>query len=163
MLDAIRVSLDGGTESTHDAWRGESSYSRAISGTQAAVDEGIRVQFQMVLMRSTHHEAQALLELAAQLGVGGVTFLQMLPIGEGKAIAEQQMLTDDEARATFDALTVPSGVRVRLRTRGSADGFTVLRADGYAWRNTGGATSISAFLPVTGPEDLHLPTTGSAA
>ncbi|TQF05553.1 radical SAM protein [Kitasatospora acidiphila] len=162
-LDAIRISLDGATEATHDAWRGAESYSRAIDGTRAAVGEGLRVQFQMVLMRSNQHEAQALLELAAQLGVGGVTFLQMLPIGEGKAIAEQQMLTDDQATAAIEALTVPDGLRVRLRTRDSADGFTVLRADGYAWRNTGGATGIAAFIPVTGPQDLHLPTARSAS
>ncbi|MDH6144139.1 sulfatase maturation enzyme AslB (radical SAM superfamily) [Kitasatospora sp. GP30] len=162
-LDAIRVSLDGATAATHDTWRGTDSHSRAIDGTQAAVAAGLRVQFQMVLMRSTYHEAQALLDLASQLGVGGVTFLQLLPIGEGQAIADDQMLTDEQARAAVYSLTVPDGVRVRLRTRGSADGFTVLRADGYAWRNTGGATSITAFLPVNGPEDLHLPTAASAS
>lgn len=157
VVDAIRVSVDGATEHTHDTWRGAGSYQRAVTGIRAAVDEGMRVQLQMVLMRSTHHEAQALLDLAARLGAGGVTFLQMLPIGDGASIAAREMLTDDEALATADSLTIPDGVQMRLRTRSSADGFTVLRADGYAWRNTDGANNIAAFIPVTGPQDLRLP------
>ncbi|MFJ6141663.1 radical SAM protein [Kitasatospora sp. NPDC092286] len=162
-VDAVRVSLDGATEATHDHWRGADSYQHAVAGIRAAVAEGLPVQLQMVLMQANQHEAQALLERAAHLGVGGVTFLQMLPIGDGAAVADEQMLTDDQARAAIDALTVPDGLRVRLRTRGSADGFTVLRADGYAYRNTGGATRISAFNPVTGPQDLHLPTVRSSS
>ncbi|MGW2544042.1 radical SAM protein [Kitasatospora sp. NPDC001574] len=161
-VDALRVSLDGATEATHDHWRGPGSHRRAMAGIRAAAAEGLPVQLQMVLMRANRHEAQALLDLAAHLGVGGVTFLQMLPIGEGAAHTGQ-MLTDDQARTTVCALTVPDGLRVRLRTRGSADGFTVLRADGYAYRNGGGATRISAFTPVTGPQDLHLPTARSTS
>ncbi|MFD8783756.1 radical SAM protein [Kitasatospora sp. NPDC059599] len=160
-VDAIRVSLDGATEDTHDTWRGPNSYQRAITGIHAAVDEGLLVQLQMVLMQSNKHEAQQLVDLAAQLGAGGVTFLQMLPIGDGAALAAGQMLTDEQAQAVVEPLTVPDGVRVRLRTRQSAGGFTVLRADGYAWRNTLGATGISAFVPVTGPADLRLPTSRS--
>ncbi|MFF2616844.1 radical SAM protein [Kitasatospora sp. NPDC058046] len=162
-LDAIRVSLDGATEATHDRWRGQDSYRRAVAGIRAAVDEGLFVQLQMVLMRSNQHEAQELLDRAAQLGAGGVTFLQMLPIGEGTALAAEQMLTDEQAREIVSPLAVPDGVRVRLRTRTSAGGFTVLRADGYAWRNTRGATGISAFVPVTGPADLRLPTSGGSS
>ncbi|MFF2146217.1 radical SAM protein [Kitasatospora sp. NPDC058190] len=162
-LDAIRVSLDGATAATHDTWRGQDSYRRAIAGIRAAVDEGLFVQLQMVLMQANKHEAQQLLDLAAQLGAGGVTFLQMLPIGSGAALAAEQMLTDEQAQEIVAPLTVPAGVRVRLRTRTSAGGFTVLRADGYAWRNTRGATGISAFIPVTGPGDLRLPTSGSTS
>ncbi|MFE5587321.1 radical SAM protein [Kitasatospora sp. NPDC056531] len=162
-LNAIRVSLDGATETTHDTWRGRDSYRRAIAGIRAAVGEGLFVQLQMVLMQSNKHEAQELLDLAAQLGAGGVTFLQMLPIGSGAALAAEQMLTDEQAQEIVAPLTVPAGVRVRLRTRKSAGGFTVLRADGYAWRNTRGATGISAFIPVTGPADLRLPTSGSTS
>ncbi|WP_327673400.1 radical SAM protein [Kitasatospora sp. NBC_00458] len=162
-FDAIRVSLDGATEATHDTWRGQDSYRRAVEGIHAAAAEGLFVQLQMVLMQSNKHEAQELLELAAHLGAGGVTFLQMLPIGSGAALAAEQMLTDEQAQDTVTPLTAPDGVRVRLRTRTSAGGFTVLRADGYAWRNTRGATGISAFIPVTGPADLRLPTPGSAS
>ncbi|MFF3071133.1 radical SAM protein [Kitasatospora sp. NPDC057904] len=162
-LDAIRVSLDGATAATHDTWRGQDSYRRAITGIRAAVAEGLFVQLQMVLMQANKHEAQELLNLAAQLGAGGVSFLQMLPIGDGAALAAEQMLTDDQAQETVGPLTVPAGVRVRLRTRHSAGGFTVLRADGFAWRNTRGATGISAFVPVTGPADLRLPTSGSSS
>ncbi|MEU6974067.1 radical SAM protein [Kitasatospora aureofaciens] len=162
-LDAIRVSLDGATAATHDTWRGQDSHRHAVAGIRAAVAEGLFVQLQMVLMHANKHEAQQLLELATHLGAGGVTFLQMLPIGEGEALAAEQMLTDEQAREVVDRLTVPDGVRVRLRTRTSAGGFTVLRADGFAWRNTRDATDISVFIPVTGPGDLRLPIPGSAS
>ncbi|MFG2913123.1 radical SAM protein [Kitasatospora sp. NPDC048298] len=162
-VDAIRVSLDGATEATHDTWRGQDSYRRAIAGIRAAVGEGLFVQLQMVLMQANKHEAQDLLERAAQLGAGGATFLQMLPIGDGAALASEQMLTDEQAQEIVGSLAVPDGVRVRLRTRTSAGGFTVLRADGYAWRNTRGAAGIAAAVPVVGPADLRLPASGSTS
>ncbi|KWW98582.1 Molybdenum cofactor biosynthesis protein MoaA [Carbonactinospora thermoautotrophica] len=155
-VDAIRVSLDGPDPARHDAWRGRDSFARAVDGIRAAVEAGLRIQIQTVLMRSTWDSAQEMVDLAATLGAGGVTFLQMLPLGEGAALAREQMLTDAEAATTIAALRIPPGVSVRLRTREAAEGFTVVRADGQAWRNTDRAHRIAAFRPLRRPADLYL-------
>ena len=155
-IDAIRVSLDGPQAWVHDTWRGPGSFERAVSGIRAAVDAGIPVQIQTVLMASTYRYLQKTVELAAITGALGVTVLQMLPIGDGAALAPNETVCDEEARRIVDSLTVPDGLTVRLRTREAAAGFTVIRADGWIWRNTHRAEEISAVRPLTRPADVAL-------
>jgi len=161
-LDAIRVSLDGSNETSHDSIRGAGSFTRAQEGIRAAVSAGIPLQIQMVLMTSNHAATQQMVDLAVELGAGGVTFLQMLPIGAGRRLPDQ-MLTDLAATRVLAGLRVPEGLRIRLRTRSCAGGFTVVRADGRVWRNDNRALHIDGVRPLTTVADLALsPRDGSA-
>jgi len=155
-IDAVRVSFDGADRHNHDRLRGPGSFSRAAEGVQAAVAAGLPVQIQTVLMRATVPQAQAMVDLAAGLGAGGITFLQMLPIGTGTAIAAETALDDNTAEQIVGALDVPDGFRLRLRTRGQAGGFTVVRADGWVWRNNADATGIGGLHRLQHPGDLAL-------
>lgn len=156
-VDAIRVSLDGPDAERHDHWRGTGSFERAIAGIRAAVAHGIPTQIQTVLLRSTARASvRPMTELAAALGAHGVTFLQMLPIGEGAALADTEQLTDDEATDLLAELSTTAAVPVRLRTREAAGGFTVIRADGQVWRNQPGSHAISSLRPLLGVNDLAL-------
>jgi sulfatase maturation enzyme AslB (radical SAM superfamily) len=154
VADAVRVSLDGPDAASHDAWRGEGSFRRALEGIGACTRLGIAVQIQTVLMASNRHRAQAMVRLASDAGAGGLTFLQMLPIGEGAALGEREALTDDDARSLVGGLQVPAGLHVRLRERDAAGGFTVIRADGMVWRNLPGAASIRPVRRLVDPGDL---------
>jgi MoaA/NifB/PqqE/SkfB family radical SAM enzyme len=162
-VDAIRVSLDGPDPRAHDALRGAGSFSRAIVGIAASRAAGIPVQVQSVLMAATAARAQGMVDLAAQAGATGVTFLQMLPLGQGKELASREMLTDHDATELISSLRVPQGVTVRLRTREAADGFTVIRADGQVWRNAPGALAISPARPLAQPGDLSLTSADGSA
>lgn len=157
VLDAIRVSFDGPDAASHDRWRGAGSYDRAVAGAHAAVAQNIPVQLHVVLMRSTILHAQSAVDLAAELGAVGVTFLQMLPIGDGALLAAAETVSDTDARRHIASLRVPDGLRVRLRTRELADGFTVVRADGQVYRNVHGATGIQPTHPLLTASDLYLP------
>ena len=152
-VDAIRVSLDGPDQASHDHVRGEGSFTRAMQGIRTALEEGMAVQVQTVLMAGNQAHAQQMVDLAAALGVGGVTFLQMLPIGAGSML-RQQMLTDPDALTLLDRVRVPGGLRVRLRTRAAAGGFTVVRADGRVWRNNHNGQHIGGLRPLTTAADL---------
>jgi MoaA/NifB/PqqE/SkfB family radical SAM enzyme len=162
-VDAIRVSLDGPDPRAHDALRGAGSFSRAIVGIATSRAAGIPVQVQSVLMAATAARAQGMVDLAAQAGATGVTFLQMLPLGQGKELASREMLTDQDATELVSSLRVPQGVAVRLRTREAADGFTVIRADGQVWRNAPGALAISPARPLARPGDLALTSADGSA
>ncbi|MCK9872394.1 radical SAM protein [Nocardiopsis dassonvillei] len=155
-VDAVAVSLDGPTAHVHDAWRGKGSFDRALVGVRACTRLGLRVQLQTVLMADTTNHAQQVVDLAADLGAGGVTFLQMLPIGDGAALAPSQMLNDTDAQKVVDGLTTPKGVQVRLRRRDAAGGFSVIRADGRLWRNAPSAEGIGALRVLREAEDLAL-------
>jgi MoaA/NifB/PqqE/SkfB family radical SAM enzyme len=141
-VDAVRVSLDGPDPARHDAVRGPRSFRRAIDGIVAARVAGLSVQVQTVIRASlTHHDLQGIVHLAARLGAHGVTFLQMLPLGEGAALPAE-LVDDANARALVESLTVPAGLAIRLRTRAAAGNFTVVRADGQIWRNRSDAAGI---------------------
>ncbi len=156
-VDAVRVSLDGPDAERHDHWRGTGSFERAVAGIRAAVAHGIPTQIQTVLLRSTARASvRPMIELAAALGAHGVTFLQMLPIGEGAALADAEQLTDDEATDLLGELSITPAVPVRLRTREAAGGFTVIRADGQVWRNQPGSHVISSLRPLLRVNDLAL-------
>lgn len=155
-VDAVRVSFDGPDAESHDRLRGSGSFRRAVAGVRAAVAHAIPTQLQTVLMTSSHGTAQRMVDLAADLGVDGVTFLQMLPIGEGAALADTEQLTDEQARSTVADLDIPGAVTVRLRTREDAGGFTVIRADGRVWRNDPTAEGIAILHSLTSPSDLAL-------
>lgn len=152
-LDAVRVSLDGPDEASHDRIRGAGSFTHAREGIQAALSAGIPLQIQMVLMTSNYATAQQVVDLAADLGAGGVTFLQMLPIGAGAQL-QTELLTDPAATHLLAQLKMPDGLRIRLRTRASAGGFTVVRADGRVWRNDPRALHIDGLQPLTTAADL---------
>ena len=162
-VDAILVSLDGPDPLAHDALRGEGSFSRALVGIATSRAAGIPVQVQSVLMTTTASRAQHMVDLAAQTGAAGVTFLQMLPLGRGQELAGREMLTDQDATELVSSLRLPDGVGVRLRTREAADGFTVIRADGQVWRNAPGALAIGPARPLARPEDLVLATADGSA
>jgi MoaA/NifB/PqqE/SkfB family radical SAM enzyme len=155
-LDAVRVSLDGPDPDRHDRWRGSGSFDRAVAGIRAAVAHGIPVQLQTVLMRQSAPYAEKMLPLAASLGVHGVTFLQMLPIGEAASLAATELIPDDEAHGLLARMPQIDGVDVRLRTRASAGGFTVIRADGQVWRNHPDANLITTRRPLRTAADLEL-------
>ncbi|OXM44126.1 radical SAM protein [Amycolatopsis alba] len=156
-VDAVRVSLDGPDAERHDRWRGAGSFDHAVTGIRAAIAQDIPTQIQAVLLRSTAQASmRAMVDLAATVGASGVTFLQMLPIGEGAALAGTEQLTDDEALGLLAELKTTAAVPVRLRTRQAAGGFTVIRSDGQIWRNQPGAHAISALRPLHTASDLAL-------
>jgi hypothetical protein len=113
-------------------------------------------------MQSTAHRAQSVADLAADLGAVGVTFLQMLPIGDGAHLAASELVEDADARRIVESLQPPHRLRVRLRTRELAEGFTVIRADGQVYHNVRGATEIQAARPLQTAADLDLPLTEGA-
>ncbi|MET8683616.1 radical SAM protein [Streptomyces sp. NPDC004732] len=161
-VDAVRVSFDGPDAASHDHWRGSGSFDRAVAGVRAAVALNVPVQLHAVLMQSTAHRAQSVADLAAELGAVGVTFLQMLPIGDGANLAATEMINDADAERIVASVQAPDGVRVRLRTRELAEGFTVVRADGQVYRNVHGATDIQPTHPLVFAADLHLPVSEGA-
>jgi sulfatase maturation enzyme AslB (radical SAM superfamily) len=157
-VDALRISLDGSTPELHDKWRGQHSFARALEGLRTAVRLGVPVQIQTVAMRSTIVGLQDMVKMAAAENVCGITILQMLPIGEGAALAVDECVSDADAIEALSHLHVPPELQVRLRTRESAGGFTVIRADRAVWRNGTGGLSIHRGDLLTSPGALALGT-----
>ena len=155
-VDALRVSLDGPDEVSHDRLRGGGSFARALEGLRCAIESGLPVQVQTVAMTSTVQRLQELLELSAVEGASGVTILQFLPIGEGRHIADQEVLSDERALEIYNTLRIPPKLKVRLRLRQDAGDFTVVRADRSIWRNSRSALSIQKKTSLYAVSDLNI-------
>ena len=155
-VDAIRVSLDAADRQTHDAIRGPGSHKRALDGIRAAVGAGMAVQVQTVVMARNLGSLQPVVDLAADLGAVGVSFLQLLPIGTGNTLGHAEAVSDDHAERTVSGLDVPDAMTVRVRTREAAGGFTVIRADRRVYHNTVNAATIATTTALESPSDLRL-------
>jgi len=152
-VHGVRVSLDGADAKMHDHLRGSESFIRAIGGIRRAISCDVPVQIQFVAMKSTLVALPALLELARDEGVQGVTVLQLLPIGEATSM-QDELCSDSEVEEALHAAEMPSGLSVRLRSRRLAAGFTVVRADGRVWRNDQAALSIGPVRRLQQVSDL---------
>jgi MoaA/NifB/PqqE/SkfB family radical SAM enzyme len=89
-LGVAGVSLDGATEPTHDAVRGEGAFRRSMQGIHELLDAGIRVTVEVVLGRHNAHESLALVQLAEHMGVDEINFSALVP--RGRAQSSQDLL-----------------------------------------------------------------------
>jgi radical SAM protein with 4Fe4S-binding SPASM domain len=71
----VQISLDGASAATNDPIRGAGTFERVIEGIRAAVAAGLRPSVTMVLLKHTLGEVEALVRLAASLGVRNVHLL----------------------------------------------------------------------------------------
>ncbi len=74
----LHVSIDGPPD-IHDRLRGAGSYERAMRGVHAALERGIRTELSGVLMAPTLGTAGHIIDLAAELGLGRVSFQPFQP------------------------------------------------------------------------------------
>jgi radical SAM protein with 4Fe4S-binding SPASM domain len=71
---SIQISLDGATASTHDLVRGEGAFQKVLNGLRQLVRGGLATRLTLFFTEMRHNleEIPAVLELAADLGIGSV-------------------------------------------------------------------------------------------
>ncbi len=74
-------SLDGATEATHDAIRGQGSFRDVMSATSLCVGESLPFAIQMVINAKNIGEVEAMGLLASQLGAAELSFGVLQPTG----------------------------------------------------------------------------------
>ena len=114
----VQVSLDGATAATHDAVRGEGSFSRAVEGIERLRAGEIRVAIMFTLTRQNQHEALEIIDLAGRLGCIAVTVERV--ISRGRAAGQSLDLPPEELRDLYQQIaakkrspSIPSSLRVR--------------------------------------------------
>jgi radical SAM protein with 4Fe4S-binding SPASM domain len=71
----IQISLDGASPDVNDPIRGRGSFERICEGVRLAIAAGLRTTLTMVLLRHNLGNAEAVVRLAADLGVSNVHLL----------------------------------------------------------------------------------------
>lgn len=95
-IDGINISLDSLNRDTYKRITGRDQLDQVLRGLKAALDSGIRVKINSVLMKGTNdHEWSDLLELAREKPLD-IRFIELMPIGSGRdfqGISNRDLLT----------------------------------------------------------------------
>ena len=176
-LQRMALSLDGGSASAHDAFRGEDgSFEETITAAKHARDAGIPIQINTTVCAQTLEELPDVAELVGDLGAVLWSVFFLVPIGRGRML---DPISPDRAELVMEWLAelqreAPYGIktteaphyrRVALQRRQSADcddGGTADRptdaigrrvgitaGDGFAFVSHTGELYPSGFLPET--------------
>jgi len=73
-LGKLIVSLDGADEESYNKYRRGGDFNKVIEGIKNAVQAGLKVELQCLLLSSTENQLQKMKELAKKLGVWKLTF-----------------------------------------------------------------------------------------
>jgi SynChlorMet cassette radical SAM/SPASM protein ScmF len=100
---SVAVSLDGADRETHE-WvrRTKGSFQNAIEGIQNLVNEGIKPQIIMSLMRRNHGHIEDIIKLSEHLGAGSIKFNPIQPTSRGI-----------ELKKNGDTLTIKELIEIR--------------------------------------------------
>jgi radical SAM protein with 4Fe4S-binding SPASM domain len=90
------ISLDGGCAETHDGFRGEGNFAKALEGFEHLCDAGIKVQVNFTVTRVNVQELPAVYDLAMAHGAIALYLFLLVPVGCGVQIAKDQMLSPRE-------------------------------------------------------------------
>lgn len=123
----IQTSIDGARAATHDAWRGEGSWGKAMQGVAYARELGLPLRVAMTETPANHGEVRELRELLAALGVQGEDFAVRPLVRRGFAVDATAGVDVD------DAVIAPE---------------LTVSADGVHWHPIGGDLASSPDLLV---------------
>jgi radical SAM protein with 4Fe4S-binding SPASM domain len=110
---SIQISLDGATAAAHDLVRGEGSFQQVMDGLRRLVREGLapRLMLFFTEMRHNLEEIPAVLELAADLGIGSVVTGTLVLGGRAAEGSLVSAPTQDQYLRLFDRYDADSRFR----------------------------------------------------
>ncbi len=105
----FQVSLDGPTPQTHDHFRGDGNFTRAIKGIKTLIEQGFSVHTLTVLSRQNETYIGPMFRLAKELGVSEHNFTRIIEIGKAKEnFALESGLNPSELQAAYRKILVTS-------------------------------------------------------
>jgi len=140
-LHQIQISIDGPTESSHDAVRGAGTFKTVVETIRRLRKNGLELSFMFTLMRQNKDEAMQVIDFAEACGVSAVTVERVTPCGHSNMA---DLLTREEVRNIYEGIT--------LRANRTSKALTVRRLRPL-WINTSHLSTdqqarIGGFCPV---------------
>jgi radical SAM protein with 4Fe4S-binding SPASM domain len=80
-LGEVQVSLDGSTETLHDATRGVGAFAGALSGMRRLSNNGIPTAIMFTATQINKHDVQGIIDLAVRENVAAITIERYTPTG----------------------------------------------------------------------------------
>jgi radical SAM protein with 4Fe4S-binding SPASM domain len=167
----ISVSLDGATETSHDAFRGQEgawAFSAALAGVEAARRARLPFQINTTVSQANVAELPAILDLAVKLGATTFNPFLLVPTGRGRDIAGEALsaeqyertlnwLADQQGRSDIGlrVTCAPTYQRILHQRRQDTDGVGpkgCLGGKTFAFVSHRGTVQACGFLDVPAGE-----------
>lgn len=100
-----QVSLESPVPNENDAIRGANTFAQSVAGIRALVEAGAHVSVAFTLSGSNFQRLEHMFELAATLGVAGIKFNAFIPIGTGRLLGGDHLLTPAVCKIIADSIT----------------------------------------------------------
>ena len=142
------ISIDGASAGTHDALRGqEGSFDKAIAGASAFHRAGLAFQFNLTLTRANRDEIVAVHSLAESLGAIALHIFMLVPVGCGRDLSEDEMLSPDEYELKLGEIAGMAAVsRVQMKVTCGPHYERIIRKRGIASTTAGRGDSSRGCL-----------------
>jgi AdoMet-dependent heme synthase len=92
----VSISFDGADASTHDIFRGQGAFDRALQGAGYLTDAGVPFQINTTVANHNAHQMPETLELARRTGAQALHLFLLVPVGCGEEIADDQQITPEK-------------------------------------------------------------------
>lgn len=103
--DSVQVSIDGSVPSTHDAFRGEGNFFRAIQGIKTLQKHNVPVSVRVTIHRQNVKDLEGVAELLLEeIGLPGFSTNSASFMGLCRQYAEQIQLTAEERSLAIETL-----------------------------------------------------------
>lgn len=110
----VTFSLDGASEAIHDRLRGSGSFRSVMRAASICVARDLAFTLNMVLTRENRHEIGRMVDLARDLGSGGLRFGHLMPHSPGRGRLElslaERRAVEDEIWTRRSTSTLPIGM-----------------------------------------------------
>ncbi len=94
----LALSLDGATEGSHDAFRGEASFADTIAAAEVAADAGLPLQINTTVCADTVSGLPAIRDRVRELGAVLWSVFFLVPVGRGRVL---DPITPDQAESVM--------------------------------------------------------------
>jgi len=101
----VGISLDGASADTHDRFRNvHGAFDRTVLAFQYCRDAGVRCGVRITLNRQNHHELEALINLALEIGASRFCVYWLVPSGRGTGPYQDIQINEAEVMTALDIL-----------------------------------------------------------
>jgi len=104
-IEYVGISLDGASEKTHDAMRGQpGSFQKAVQALRNCIRVGLKCGVRVTVTQFNFHELPSLIDLSARLEVPRFCLYWLVPSGRGKVNFTRRELERSQTAWVLDVL-----------------------------------------------------------
>jgi len=101
-VQRVSISFDGADAPTHDIFRGQGAFDRAIAGAGYLAEAGVPFQINTTVAKHNVHQMPETLQLAQKTGAQALHLFLLVPVGCGVEIADDQQISAQQYEETLN-------------------------------------------------------------